>query len=154
VTGAPGGLAELRPWNRPAIFHRPAARRRRRVRGYDGGPPLIARPARAPEAAHALHEEVLAGRIDAVAVGAVVEAAGLPRRRTAWPKDLTDHEVEVLRMLARGLSNRAIAEELVLSPRTVQHHLASVYDKIDLRTRAGAAVFAIEQGLVLPDSGI
>jgi DNA-binding CsgD family transcriptional regulator len=36
----------------------------------------------------------------------------------------------------------------VLSPRTVQHHLASVYDKIDLRTRAGAAVFAIEHGLV------
>jgi len=106
------------------------------------------------EAAHALHEEVLAGRIDAVAVGAVVEAAGLPRRRTAWPNDLTDREVEVLRMLARGLSNRAIADELVLSPRTVQHHLASVYDKIDLRTRAGAAVFAIEQGLVLPDSGI
>jgi DNA-binding NarL/FixJ family response regulator len=62
--------------------------------------------------------------------------------------DLTDREVEVLRVLARGLSNRAIAEELVLSSRTVQHHLASVYDKIDLRTRAGAAVFAIENGLV------
>ena len=80
--------------------------------------------------------------------GAVVEAAGLPRRRTAWPNDLTDREVEVLRVLARGLSNREIAEALVLSPRTVQHHLASVYDKIDLRTRAGAAVFAIENGLV------
>ena len=54
----------------------------------------------------------------------------------------------MLRLLARGLANRAIAEELVLSPRTVQHHLASVYDKINLRTRAGAAVFAIENGLV------
>ena len=100
------------------------------------------------DAAHALQEEVLAGRLDAEVVGAVVEAAGLPRRRTAWPNDLTDREVEVLRVLARGLSNRAIAEELVLSSRTVQHHLASVYDKIDLRTRAGAAVFAIENGLV------
>lgn len=100
------------------------------------------------DAARRLQEEVQAGRLDAVAVGAVVEAAGLPRRRTAWPNDLTDREVEVLRVLARGLSNREIAEALVLSPRTVQHHLASVYDKINLRTRAGAAVFAIENGLV------
>jgi HD-GYP domain-containing protein (c-di-GMP phosphodiesterase class II)/DNA-binding CsgD family transcriptional regulator len=100
------------------------------------------------DAAHALHEEVRAGRLDAVAVGAVIEAAGLPRRRTPWPNELTDREVEVLRVLARGLSNRDIAETLVLSPRTVQHHLASVYDKIGLRTRAGAAVFAIENGLV------
>ena len=101
-----------------------------------------------PDAAKILQVEVLAGRLDPVAVGAVVEAAGLPRRRTAWPNDLTDREVEVLRVLARGLSNREIAEALVLSPRTVQHHLASVYDKINLRTRAGAAVFAIENGLV------
>jgi DNA-binding NarL/FixJ family response regulator len=77
-----------------------------------------------------------------------VQAAGLPRRRTAWPNDLTDREVDVLRILARGASNREIAEALVVSPRTVQHHLASVYDKINLRTRAGAAVFAIEHGLV------
>jgi HD-GYP domain-containing protein (c-di-GMP phosphodiesterase class II)/DNA-binding CsgD family transcriptional regulator len=104
-----------------------------------------------PEAARELHEEVVAGRLDAEAAGAVVEAAGLPRRRAAWPNDLTDREVEVLRVLARGLSNREIAETLVLSPRTVQHHLASVYDKIDLRTRAGAAVFAIENGLVPAD---
>ncbi|HUB75581.1 MAG TPA: HD domain-containing phosphohydrolase [Solirubrobacteraceae bacterium] len=100
------------------------------------------------DAARTLHEEVVAGRLDAEAAGAVLEAAGLPRRRAAWPNDLTDREVEVLRVLARGLSNREIAATLVLSPRTVQHHLASVYDKINLRTRAGAAVFAIENGLV------
>jgi HD-GYP domain-containing protein (c-di-GMP phosphodiesterase class II) len=100
------------------------------------------------DAAAALHEEVREGRLDAVAVGAVVEAAGLPRRRAPLPNALTDREVEVLCVLARGLSNRDIAETLVLSPRTVQHHLASVYDKIGLRTRAGAAVFAIENGLV------
>jgi HD-GYP domain-containing protein (c-di-GMP phosphodiesterase class II)/DNA-binding CsgD family transcriptional regulator len=102
----------------------------------------------ASDVAAELQEEVRAGRLDAEATGAVVEAAGLPRRRTAWPNDLTDREVDVLRVLARGLSNREIAEALVLSPRTVQHHLASVYDKINLRTRAGAAVFAIENGLV------
>jgi DNA-binding NarL/FixJ family response regulator len=107
------------------------------------------RAALAPDAAaRTLHEDVVAGRLDPEAAGAVVEAGGLPRRRAAWPNDLTDREVEVLRVLARGLSNREIAETLVLSPRTVQHHLANVYDKINLRTRAGAAVFAIEHGLV------
>jgi HD-GYP domain-containing protein (c-di-GMP phosphodiesterase class II) len=107
------------------------------------------RPALAlADAASTVHAEVQAGRLDAEAVSAVVEAAGLPRRRTTWANDLTDREVEVLRVLARGLSNREIAETLVLSPRTVQHHLASIYDKIDLHTRAGAAVFAIEHGLV------
>ena len=100
------------------------------------------------EAAGALEAEVAAGRIDAEAAGAVIEAAGLPRRRATWPNDLTDREVDVLRVLARGLSNREIADVLVVSPRTVQHHLASVYDKIDMRSRAGAAVFAIEHGLV------
>ena len=100
------------------------------------------------DAAHTLQTEVRAGRLDAEAAGAVIEAAGLPRRRTAWPNDLTDREVDVLRLLARGLSNRDIADALVLSPRTVQHHLASTYDKINLHTRAGAVVFAIEHGLV------
>jgi len=48
----------------------------------------------------------------------------------------------------RGLSNRQIAAELVVSERTVGHHLAHVYDKTGRRTRAGAAVFAIEHGLL------
>ncbi len=100
------------------------------------------------EAATTLRREVAAGRLDAEAIAAVLEAAGLPRSRTRWPNDLTDREVTVLRVLVRGLSNREIADELVVSPRTVQHQLASVYDKIGVRTRAGAAVFAIEHGLV------
>jgi HD-GYP domain-containing protein (c-di-GMP phosphodiesterase class II) len=100
------------------------------------------------EAASTLRDEVRDGRLDADAVAAVIEAAGLPHQRASWPNDLTDREVDVLRVLARGLTNREIAEILVLSPRTVQHHLASVYDKIDVRSRAGAAVFAIEHGLV------
>jgi HD-GYP domain-containing protein (c-di-GMP phosphodiesterase class II) len=99
-------------------------------------------------AAVALEAEVAAGRLDAEAAGAVIEASGLPRRRATWPNELTDREVEVLRVLARGLSNREIADVLVVSPRTVQHHLASVYDKIGMHSRAGAAVFAIEHGLV------
>jgi DNA-binding NarL/FixJ family response regulator len=54
----------------------------------------------------------------------------------------------VLRLVARGLSNRAIAAELVISPRTAEHHVQHVYGKIGLSTRAGAAMFAMEHGLL------
>jgi HD-GYP domain-containing protein (c-di-GMP phosphodiesterase class II)/DNA-binding CsgD family transcriptional regulator len=95
-----------------------------------------------------LDEEARAGRLDPGAVGAVIEAAGAPRPRRAWPAELTDREVDVLRLAARGLSNKEIASRLVVSARTVQHHLAHVYDKTGRRTRAGAALFAMEHGLV------
>jgi DNA-binding NarL/FixJ family response regulator len=75
-------------------------------------------------------------------------ADGWTGRRPAWPHDLTDREVDVLRLAARGLSNREIAQELVISERTVGHHLAHVYDKTGRRTRAGAAVYAIEHGIL------
>src|SRR5260370_30225105 len=80
-------------------------------------------------------------------LAAVIEAADLSRPRAAWPSGLTDREVDVLRLCARGISNREIADSLVVSARTVQHHLASVYDKTRRRTRAGAAVFAIGPGI-------
>ena len=54
----------------------------------------------------------------------------------------------MLCLLARGLTNKQIAAELFLSHRTVGHHLAHVYDKIDRRTRAGAAMFAAEHALL------
>jgi DNA-binding CsgD family transcriptional regulator len=95
-----------------------------------------------------LDAEAAAGRLDADACAAVEAAAGLPRTRRAWPCDLTDREVEVLRLTARGLSNRHIAEQLGVSDRTVGHHLAHVFDKTGRRTRAGAAVFAMEHGLL------
>ena len=98
-------------------------------------------------AARVAHEEVRQGRLDPEAAAAVVEASGAPRPRKAWPAEFTDREVGVLRLAARGLSKKAIARELVLSPRTVQHHLARVYDKTGRRTRAGAGMFAMEHGL-------
>jgi HD-GYP domain-containing protein (c-di-GMP phosphodiesterase class II)/DNA-binding CsgD family transcriptional regulator len=105
------------------------------------------------DAARALLAESAAGRLDGEAAAALVEAAGMPRPRTEWPCGLTDREVGVLRLAARGLSNKEIAGELIVSARTVQHHLASVYDKTGRRTRAGAAVFAIEHGLVPAAAG-
>ncbi len=107
------------------------------------------RPARSLEdAARELQEDARAGRLDANAVGAVLEAAGVKPTRPALPHDLTEREVEVLRLVARGMTNRQIAEELVVSPRTVQHHVSHGFDKVGRRTRAGAAVFAMEHGLV------
>jgi len=107
------------------------------------------RPARELAAAVAeLELEVAAGRLDAECVAALIAAAGMPAARAAWPCELSTREVEVLRLVARGLTNREVAASLTLSARTVQHHLASVYDKIGQRTRAGAAVFAIQNGLV------
>jgi DNA-binding NarL/FixJ family response regulator len=68
--------------------------------------------------------------------------------RTAWPAGLSDREVEVLRLVARGLSNRAIAERLYISPRTAEHHVQHLYTKLGASTRAAAAMFAMEHGLL------
>ncbi len=107
------------------------------------------RPAMANEAARReLAAEATAGRLDADAVAAVIDGAGLARLPRTSPCGLTDREVDVVRHAARGLSNRAIASELGVSERTVGHHLAHVYDKTGRRTRAGAAVFAVEHGLL------
>lgn len=100
------------------------------------------------DAARLLTAEAAAGQLDRDTCAAVIEGAGLARPRRAWPCELTDREVAVLRLSARGLSNRQIATELGISDRTVGHHLAHVYDKTGRRTRAGAAVFAMEHDLL------
>jgi HD-GYP domain-containing protein (c-di-GMP phosphodiesterase class II) len=109
------------------------------------------RPRLAPEAASAaLAQEARSGRLDPECVRAVIEAAGQPspRVRTAWPAGLSDREVEVLRLVARGLSNRGVAERLYISPRTAEHHVQHIYTKIGASTRAAAAMFAMEHGLL------
>jgi putative nucleotidyltransferase with HDIG domain len=100
--------------------------------------------------ARALDDDVVAGRLDGDAVAVVLQAAGLragsaPR---AFPAGLTAREVEVLRLVARGHSNKAIAGQLQLSPKTVGHHVGHVYAKAGVSTRAAAALFAVEHGLL------
>jgi HD-GYP domain-containing protein (c-di-GMP phosphodiesterase class II) len=108
------------------------------------------RPARNPdEAAAVITDEVRAGRLDSRAVDAVLRAAGhAPKRRQTWPAGLTTREVEVLRLLARGLSQREIAEQLVITRKTAGHHLQHIYAKIGVPNRARASLFAIKHGLV------
>jgi HD-GYP domain-containing protein (c-di-GMP phosphodiesterase class II) len=108
------------------------------------------RPALDPEgAASRLRAESRAGRLDADAVDAVVAAAGgRPRRRRDQVAGLTGRELEVLRLLARGLSTKQIAAELVVSPKTADTHIQHIYGKIGVSTRAGATVFAMRHNLV------
>jgi len=65
--------------------------------------------------------------------------------RPKYPADLTERQVQVLRLIAKGKTNREIAEELVLSERTVQRHIASLYTKIGARNRAEATTFTLNQ---------
>jgi DNA-binding NarL/FixJ family response regulator len=104
----------------------------------------------ATAATRELRSEAKAGRLDREAVEAVLEATGHPpeRHRGDWPADLTDREVDVLRLLATGHSNRETGERLHISEQTIHGHVRTIYSKIGLSTRAGAALFAMEHDLI------
>ena len=110
------------------------------------------RPHREPltpeQAAETLTREVHVGRLDAVAVRAVVEAAGQRAPRIERPAGLTQRETEVIRLLARGLQTKQIARVLGISVKTADNHIQNAYSKIGVSTRAAAAVFAMQHGLV------
>ena len=107
------------------------------------------RPVRsADEAAVELRAEVHAGRLDGEAAEALLGAAGHRARRHRGPSGLTRREVEVLRLLARGLPNKAIAQQLVISPKTVGNHVEHVFAKTGASTRAAAGLFAMQHGLL------
>jgi len=115
---------------------------------------IEARPYRpafsADEAAAILQQEVKAKRLDSGAVNAVLAAAGhsQPSKPRAYPAGLSEREVEVLRLLAKDLTNKQIAERLVISPATVDHHLRHIYTKIGCSTRMATTLFAMSQRLV------
>jgi HD-GYP domain-containing protein (c-di-GMP phosphodiesterase class II) len=91
-----------------------------------------------------------AGRFDSEVANAVLAAAGhrVTRRRRAQPAGLSEREVEVLRLIARGRSNREMAEQLSISKATVGHHIEHIYDKLGCSTRAAATMFALQYGIV------
>ena len=68
-----------------------------------------------------------------------------PAGTRKYPSSLTERQWEVLQILAQGKTNREIAQDLVLSDRTVQRHIADIYDKIGARNRSEATAFAMSQ---------
>jgi HD-GYP domain-containing protein (c-di-GMP phosphodiesterase class II)/DNA-binding CsgD family transcriptional regulator len=109
------------------------------------GEPRPHRPALAPAEA----SRVLSGLpLDRDAVRAVLDAAGAPPPAfPPLPADLTERELQVLRLLAGGSTKRQIAAELVVSQSTVHTHTVHIYAKCGVQTRAGLAMFAMQHGL-------
>jgi HD-GYP domain-containing protein (c-di-GMP phosphodiesterase class II) len=108
----------------------------------------------AGDAAAQLRAEVRAGRLDGGAAEAVLSAAGhRATRRPARAAGLTGREVEVLRLLARGLSNKQIAERLGISRKTVSHHVEHIYAKTGTTNRALASLFAANHALIGDEPG-
>ena len=84
-----------------------------------------------------MHQQISAG----------VVAASLAKA-PPYPTGLTAREVEVLRLVAQGLTDMQVAEQLIISPRTVNSHLTSMYNKLGVDSRAAATRFAFEHRLV------
>ena len=102
------------------------------------------------EACSALRTRANEGFLDRNAVDAVTTSVG---QRGNWTRRaasiaLTQREVEVLRLVARERTNPAIAQALGISPKTVERHVTHIYDKIGVSSRAGAAIHALENGLM------
>jgi DNA-binding CsgD family transcriptional regulator len=70
------------------------------------------------------------------------------RMTISYPAGLTTRQVEVLRLVAQGMTNEQVAEQLVISPRTVDTHLTSIYSKIGVSSRSAATRYALEHHLV------
>ena len=104
------------------------------------------------EAAAQLRADVATGIRDAEAVDSILGAAGhRVSRRREGPAGLTLREVEVLKLLAQGLSNKEIAQRLTISPKTAGSHVEHIYSKIEASSRAAASLFAVQHGLLPAD---
>jgi HD-GYP domain-containing protein (c-di-GMP phosphodiesterase class II) len=115
------------------------------------GEPRPHRPAATlAQIADTIWDDARTGRLDRTAADAVLAAAGQPaaRRRDTWPAGLSDREVEVLRLIARGQTNKQVAASLCLSAKTVGRHVENLYAKIGAGSRAAAALFAMEHHLL------
>lgn len=119
---------------------------------YEHGRALLARGTADDVAAageHLARAAALAERIGMLALLARIRALGArPRREPSIPDGLSAREVEILRLLARGLSNREIGRELVISEHTAANHVRSILRKTGCANRTEAASYAHRQGLV------
>jgi DNA-binding NarL/FixJ family response regulator len=107
------------------------------------------RPAHAPDAAAAeLARLAQAGALCPEASRAVLAAAGHAAPRTPRVDGLTEREVEVLRLVARGLTNKEIGSALDISPKTAGRHLEHLFEKLEVTTRSAAAMSAMKLGLL------
>jgi NarL family two-component system response regulator LiaR len=95
-----------------------------------------------------LHPEVARKLMSAVATSEELMAAP----RTAFVEDLTEREMEVLGLIASGLNNREIAENLVISDKTVKTHVSNILGKLHLEDRTQAAIYALRHGLAPDDA--
>jgi HD-GYP domain-containing protein (c-di-GMP phosphodiesterase class II) len=99
-------------------------------------------------AAGQLRQQARAGQLDADSVDAVLAAAGhRVSRRTKGSAGLTAREVEVLRLVAQGRSNRDIAGELFIAEKTARNHVEHLYAKLGVNNRTQATLAAIDRGL-------
>jgi HD-GYP domain-containing protein (c-di-GMP phosphodiesterase class II) len=102
-----------------------------------------------PAAAEELRRMARSGSLDGDAVEAVLAASGArPKFQSERPFGLSDRELEVLRLIARGLTNKEIAGELGISAKTAGHHVEHIYEKLGVTTRAAATMRALEKQLV------
>ena len=103
------------------------------------------------QAAGALRQAARDGELDPAAADAVLAAAGHPvRRKPSAPAGLTPREVEVLALVSRGMTTKAVAAELGITAKTAGNHIERIYQKAEVSSRAEAAMFAMRHGL-LPD---
>lgn len=106
------------------------------------------------EAADQLRYDGREGLFDPGIVDAVLSAAGHQVRRSRSPltKGMSEREIEVLKLIARGLSNKQIGKQLSITEKTVEHHVTHIYNKIDVSSRAGATFFAMQNHLLTEPS--
>jgi NarL family two-component system response regulator LiaR len=83
----------------------------------------------------------------------LMEELSRPPEQPQTPDPLTDREMEVLRLVAQGKSNRDIAQELVLTEGTVRVHVSSILGKLHLASRTQATLYALREGLASLDDG-
>lgn len=104
----------------------------------------------AEAAAEELRREVRAGRLDGEAVNSVLAAAGHAVRHSTRElvAGLSEREIEVLRLIARGHSKKQMAGLLTIAEKTVDNHIQHIYSKTGVSTRAGATLFALEHDLL------